>query len=120
MTAGSGDPAHWATNGAYTAKTGELVGDRLEDGDSPRVRRNAVMRLCCLLLDAAPFPRKYRDQAIRVTHTGFPVLAHPLPPSTNLHTECAGRHNWPSGPYLRGAVLTAFGAGMSTSGRSIA
>ncbi|MFF2938561.1 hypothetical protein ACFVSQ_01810 [Streptomyces niveus] len=120
MTAGSGDPAHWATNGAETTKTGELVGDRPEDVDFPRVRRNAVMRLCCLLLDAAPFPRKYRDQAIRVAHTGFPVLAHPLSPSTNLHTECAGRHNWPSGPYLRGAVLTAFGAGMSTSGRSIA
>jgi hypothetical protein len=120
VIAGSGDPAHWATNGTDTAKTGELVGDRPEDGDFPRVRRNAVMRLCCLLLDAAPFPRKYRDQAIRVAHTGFPVLAHPLSPSMNLHTEYAGGHNWPSGPYLWGAVRTAFGAGMSTSGRSIA
>ncbi|MCI3223406.1 hypothetical protein [Streptomyces sp. NP-1717] len=57
-----GDPEHPVTNSTEGVEPG---GDRAEGGHFPRVRRNAVMRLCCLLLEAALFPRKYRDEAIR-------------------------------------------------------
>ncbi|MFD3921450.1 hypothetical protein [Streptomyces sp. NPDC058595] len=66
---GGGDPEHRVTNGTEGVEPGS---DRAEGDHFPRVRRNAVMRLCCLLLEAAPFPRKYRDEAI---HAAAGVLS---------------------------------------------
>ncbi|WP_381792246.1 winged helix-turn-helix transcriptional regulator [Streptomyces niveus] len=66
---GTDDSGHRTTDGTERVERG---GDRTEDGHFPRVRRNAVMRLCCLLLEAAPFPRKYRDEAIGVAGGGLP------------------------------------------------
>ncbi|MFD9867752.1 hypothetical protein ACFXI8_22920 [Streptomyces niveus] len=57
---GTDDSGHRTTDGTQRVERG---GDRTEDGHFPRVGRNAVMRLCCLLLEAAQFPRKYRDEA---------------------------------------------------------